>query len=75
MCKALEELMEQGRQEGRKEGELRGEKRGREQGIAVLIETCHELGRSKDETMQRIRDKFSLTRKTAELMMGKYWVW
>ena len=54
-------------------GMEQGLERGMEQGIGALIETCQELGISRDETSIRLMKKFSLQEDTAEMHLSKYW--
>ena len=54
-------------------GMEQGLERGMEQGIRALIETCQELGMSRDETSIRLMKKFSLQEDTAEMHLSKYW--
>lgn len=51
----------------------RGIERGLEKGIQSLIETCKEFNLSKQETMLRIIDKFSLPEEKAQSSIEKYW--
>lgn len=62
MCKALEDL----RQEGIDIGLARGVERG-------FIEAFQEIGKSYEETMKTLREKFSLTAEDAEQKMQRYW--
>ena len=50
-----------------------GIERGLEKGIQSLIETCKEFNLSKQETMSRIIDKFSLPEEKAQSSIEKYW--
>lgn len=51
-----------------------GIEQGVEQGIKALIETCQELGCSKETTLSMVADKFSLSKESAEQCVIKYWV-
>ena len=77
MCKALEELMKDeldaSRNFGFEQGIERGMAQGIEQGIKSLIETCQELGASKEETLIRVKNKFSLEEENAAQSLEKYW--
>lgn len=46
---------------------------GIEEGVRVLIETCQELGISKEETVSKIKEKSSLSSEVIEELMEKYW--
>ena len=65
----LEEKMRMGREEALAEGL----KQGIEQGICSLIETCQELCITREETMEKAEQKFSLLKAEAEAYMQKYW--
>ncbi|MDD6491905.1 MAG: hypothetical protein PUG54_06755 [Firmicutes bacterium] len=55
------------------DGLERGMERGITQGIEALIETCKELGLSREDTMVKTESKFQLKREDAEDYMAKYW--
>lgn len=57
MCGAIAGLIEEGKLEG----------------IRALIETCEEFNISREETLTRIMDKFSLSDEKAEAYMSSYW--
>lgn len=61
MCKAIKEMMADERQEGRKEG------------IKVLIETCQEFGRTREEIFEKVKTKFVLSDEETEGYLLKYW--
>lgn len=61
MCRAIREMIEDGREQGR------------EQGIKVLIETCMEFGSTKEETEQRIVTKLLVPEETAKRYINQYW--
>ena len=65
MCGAIAGLIEEGKIEGKLEGKL--------EGIRALIETCEEFNVSREETLERIVDKFSLSAEKAEVYMNNYW--
>ena len=51
-----------------------GRKQGIEQGIIALIETCHEFGHTKEESVSSIiMKKFELSEETARDYVEKYW--
>ena len=54
-------------------GIKKGIKKGIQEGTRALIESCRELNQSYDSTLQRIMDKFSLSRSEAEARMREYW--
>lgn len=61
MCKALEDMVEEGRQEGRQEG------------IKVLVETCKEFGVSDMDTIRRIKEKYDFSEEEAAKLVNQYW--
>lgn len=61
MCKALEDLYEDGVEQGI------------EQGLHALIDTCKEFGCSRETTLQKLIEKASVSEKQAEIYMKKYW--
>ncbi len=65
MCEALQEMREDAR--------LEGERKGERKGTIALIETCQELGQSREETLEKVKTKFEVTDTMAEEEMKKYW--
>ena len=61
------ELYEQGLRE---EGEARGKALGEQK---TLVETYQEFGKSKEETVTKLMDKFQISRKQAEDSVKTYW--
>ena len=53
--------------------EEKGIRKGIEQGIKVLIETCKELGLSRNETMLKVADKFTISQEDSEKYVEMYW--
>ncbi|MBD5393696.1 MAG: hypothetical protein HDR71_05385 [Lachnospiraceae bacterium] len=43
-----------------------GREEGREEGICALVNTCHRLGVSEEDTVNALIREFSLTREKAE---------
>lgn len=64
MCQALREMMEDSRMEGIQEG--------REQGIRVLVETCKEVGLTREEILVKVKDKYELEQNVAEQYLLKF---
>lgn len=62
MCKALEDLYQDGIEQGIESGIERG-----------AVETYQEMGVSKEEVVERIQNRFSLLTKEAEAVVEKYW--
>ncbi len=81
MCELFDQYTRRGRQEGlsegRKQGIKEGIKEGRlegiREGLQALISTCRELGVSFDETVAKVREKFSLGEEEARKNMQLYW--
>lgn len=65
MCKALEDIRQEGMEEGIKEGMA--------QGIGMLIETCQDFGAEREATVSRVAEKCGLEKKEAEALVEKYW--
>ena len=61
MCEVLDEIFNDGKEEGLKEG------------IRALIEACRELGASREDTLTRILNHFSLPQQQVEEYMALYW--
>ena len=61
MCEVLDEIFNDGKEEGLKEG------------IRALIEACREFGASKEDTLTRILNRFSLPQQQVEEYMALYW--
>ena len=77
MCKALEELMadviEERVKEQVEERVKEKQKEAIDKGLQALIETCKELGLSKEDTLIRTENKFQLEREAAEKYLVEYW--
>ena len=69
MCKALEDL----RQEGIDIGVERGMKLGEERGVTHFIEAFQEMGVSYEDTVRKLQEKFGLTEEVAEQKMKVSW--
>lgn len=61
LCGAIRQMIEEGIEQGI------------EQTVKVLIETCMEFGRTKDETGQRIVTKLEVSDETAKRYIEQYW--
>ena len=73
MCKAIRDMIEDGREEGREEGKAIGRAEAQKDGIKALIETCQELGSCKEDTIFRLTDKFSIEEEEACQYMELFW--
>ncbi len=69
MCKALEDLYSDGVEAGRKEGR----EEGRVQGIKALVETCRDLGASKENTVSQLMTRFVMQQDLAVKNVDQYW--
>ena len=54
-------------------GREQGREQGRLEGIEAIVETCQELGASKEETLEKIVKKFSLSEEKAKEYMDRFW--
>ncbi len=77
MCKALEDLFEEGRQEGKQEGKLEGKleglQEGKRSGIIAFLELCQEFGMNRETATERLAQKFGFEKSVAERNVAKYW--
>lgn len=62
MCKAIDEIY----QNGIETGEARGEQKS-------LVEVYQEFGKTKEETIERFMMKFEVGREEAEEKVNEYW--
>ena len=69
MCKALEDL----RQEGIDIGIEQGVEHGVEIGVTHFIEAFQEMGMSYEDTVRKLQEKFGLTEENAEQKMKECW--
>ena len=69
----IEEGLAQGLEQGLSQGLEQGLAQGLTQGSIALIETCQEFQLSKEETLNRIMQKFNLDNDTASAYVEKYW--
>lgn len=70
---ALEVCGEENYEKGVQDGLQTGVRKGLEKGLQGIIETCLELGVSREDTLFRIMEKFQLEHDAAEGWMQKYW--
>ncbi len=70
MCEAIKEMIEDGKMEGKMEGKNEGLIIGR---IEATIEMCQEFQVSKEDTVTRIVEKFSIEEEEAKKFMEEYW--
>ena len=69
MCKALEDIYNDGVERGREEGREEGLK----EGIEALIETCRDLGVSREDTVSQLVTRFVLEQDVALKCVEQYW--
>lgn len=69
----MEQGMKKGLEEGHKSGLEKGRKEGIEQGLKASIEICQDCSFSKEDTLARLMEKFSISQKEAEEFLKKYW--
>lgn len=62
MCKALEDLYNEGIERGMKLGVVKG-----------VVETLYDFGIEKDAAIQRVMQKFEISREQAEKAVESYW--
>ena len=73
MCKALDDIKEEGRAEGREEGRAEGREEGRAEGRAEerennihnLVNSCEQQGFSMKQILKALMDTFGLSLETA----------
>lgn len=73
MTKIGQMIFEDGVEMGLEQGMERGMERGMEQGIQALIETCREVGVSREDTQRKVMQKFSLPEDKAENYLKRCW--
>lgn len=57
----------------RKEAREEGQQEERQNSIKNLIEVCQDLNASEDDTIQRIMQKYSLSKNDAKKYITQYW--
>ncbi len=73
MCEAIDELIEDGREEGRQEGRQEGQQEERKAGMQKLIETCQELGITRDTIADKLMEKYAVSEAEARQQLERYW--
>ena len=74
MCKALEDLYNEGIEIGMERGMTRGMECGMELGVVKgVVETLYDLEIEKDVAIQRVMRKFENSREQAEKDVESYW--
>lgn len=73
MCDALMELMKDELEDARNSGRDEGRSEGRNEGIRTLVETCRDLGVSKENTVFQLMTRYSLSQDAAQKSVNSYW--
>lgn len=73
MCKAIQDLIEDGKTEGRAAGRAEGRAEERTAAIKVLICTCKELGASRDLSAEKVSCKYNLSQEETERYLEECW--
>ena len=74
MCKALEDMVLEGKQQGIEEGMQAGIQEGIQEGIKALIEVAKELGATTDIIIEKkVEEKFNLSKDEAVQAVKKYY--
>lgn len=73
MCKALEDMVLEGKQQGIEEGMQAGIQEGIQEGIKALIEVAKELGATTDIIEKKVEEKFNLSKDEAVQAVKKYY--
>ena len=69
MCKAIQEMYDDGVKDGMKDGIQKGTERG----IAAVIRTCQNLNASKEDTLNNVQREYELTKEDAKKYLETYW--
>ncbi|MBQ4283972.1 MAG: hypothetical protein IJB96_08610 [Lachnospira sp.] len=70
MCKAIEDMINDGVEAGKEIGKEIGRQEGE---IIGAVKMCKDLDVSKDETVKRVSEKFQLAKNQAEEYVEQYW--
>lgn len=73
MCNALRELFADELAEKESEAVERGMRKGMQQGIQALIEVCKSFNATREDTMDKVMQKFSVSSEMVQEYMQKYW--
>ena len=65
--------VELGKAQGVKLGKAQGIELGKAQGMKALIETCQDLGASREVALFSLKKQFSLSEEEAERQLDKFW--
>ncbi len=72
--KTMDEMIERIENRGIQRGIKQGVEQGLKQGIQALVETCQEIGVSKEDTIGKLSEKFGLKENKAAEQVDRYWV-
>lgn len=73
VCKALEELVNEGVQKGIEKGIEEGVQQGRVEGIQALIRTCKRFHINKKIVTDSIAKEFSISKEKASEYVRRFW--
>ncbi len=73
MCKALDEIVKDAERKGVKQGVKQGVQEGIQLVIKVLVNTCEEVGFSKEMTVEKVKTELSLSKRKATEYVNQYW--
>ena len=65
--------IELGKTQGIELGKAQGIELGKVQGMKALIETCQDLGASREVALLSLKKQFSLSKEEAEKQLDKFW--
>lgn len=65
--------IELGKAQGIELGKTQGIELGKAQGMRALIETCQDLGASREVALFSLKKQFSLSEEEAERQLDKFW--
>ena len=69
MCKAIQEMYDDGVKDGMKDGIQKGIERG----IAAVIRICQNLNASKEDTLNNVQREYELSMEEAKKYLETYW--
>ena len=69
MCKAIDDMIQEGREEGREQGR----EQERQRGIRTMIEACKSVGGTWEAVLGLLEEKFSLKEEEGRKCMELYW--
>ena len=73
MCEVAEKLEQRGIQKGIQQGIQQGIQEGIREGVRRTMEICLELGIAKEQVIDKVMEKYALSREDAEKEMERCW--